>query len=129
MQINPSFNNQISSIFVLIMLEVLDQIKEIQQEAKKILDEANIEAEKIKESMLKGISTASEDAFLAEIAQAEKNAEELVEQRKDDIKNEIQKMLNNADQQGKAIESKAKSNYAKAVDYIFNMITSDGAAK
>jgi vacuolar-type H+-ATPase subunit H len=111
------------------MLEVLDQIKEIQEEAKKIIDEAKIKAEKIKESMSKDISTASEDAFLAEIAQAEKNAEELIEKRKDDIKKEIQKMLISAEQEGKAIESKAKNNYVKAVDYILNMLTSDGVKK
>ena len=111
------------------MLEVMEQIKEVQQEAKKIIEEAKIKAEKIKESMLKDIATASEDAFNAEIAQAEKNAEQLVEKRKSDIKKEIQKILDAAEQQGKAIESKVKINYEKAVDFIVNMITNHGDQK
>ena len=111
------------------MLEVLDQIKEIQQEAKKIIDEAKIKAEKSKESMKEEIATASENTYLAEIAQAEKNGEELIEARKVEIKKEIQKILSNAEQEGKTIKSKIKSNYEKAVNYVFNMIINQGEEK
>jgi len=59
---------------VLFMLEVLKKIKEKQQEANKIIDDASIEAEKIKQGVLQKAIAANEEVYLAEIAQAEKRA-------------------------------------------------------
>ncbi|GAH04348.1 unnamed protein product, partial [marine sediment metagenome] len=97
------------------MFEVLKIIKEKQQEAKKIIDEANIKAEKINQALLQKSGTINEEAYLAEIAQAEKRADELKLEANLGIDAEIKQILSMAEQQAKDIEIKAKFNQGKAV--------------
>jgi len=104
------------------MLEVLKKIKEKQQEANKIIDDASIEAEKIKQGVLQKAIAANEEVYLAEIAQAEKRAAELQENSRLGIEREIKQILITAEQQGKEIEIKAKVNHEKAVKYVLDMI-------
>lgn len=104
------------------MLEILNKVKEQQQEAKKIIDDAFIKAEKIKEGMLQKSVAANEEAFLAEIAQAEKRADELHKGHNLGIDQEIKQIINKAEQQAKEIETKAKVNYKKAVNEVIDMI-------
>ena len=47
------------------MLEVLKKIKEKQQEAKKIINDASITAEKIKKGLLQKSVVANEEAILS----------------------------------------------------------------
>lgn len=126
---NSSFLCKKCSVMGILMLEELDQIKEIQKEAKKIIEEAYIKAKEIEESKAKEISTANEDAFLESIAQAEKKAEKLQETYKIDLEAEIQKILQTAEHESKLIESKAQNNYEKAINHIFNMIIKEGEQK
>ncbi len=111
------------------MLEILNLIKENQQEAKKIINDASIEAEKIKEGLLKKSVTANEEAFLAEIAQAEKKADESQKSSSLGINQEIKEIMNKADQQAKEIENKAKVNHEKAVNFVIDMIFSKSEKK
>jgi len=104
------------------MLEFLNIIKEKQQEAKKIINKASIEAEKIKQGLVLKSKTANEEAFLAEIAQAEKRADELHKNSSLGIKQEIKEILNNVEIQVKEIENKVKINYEKAVNEVINML-------
>ena len=126
---NSSFLCKICSVMVLLMLEELDQIKEIQKEAKKIIEEAYIEAKKIRESKSKEVSTANEDAFLENIAKAEKNAEKLQQTCKIDVEDEMKKILKTAEQESKIVESKAQNNYEKAVNHVIKMIIEEGDQK
>ena len=103
------------------MLEVLKIIKEKQQEAKKIIDEANIKAEKIKQALLQKSGTINEEAYLAEIAQAEKRANELKLQNSLGTDTEINQIRNRAEQQAKEIEIKAKINQERAVNYVLDL--------
>ncbi len=107
---------------MLFMLEVLNLIKENQQEAKKIIKDASIEAEKIKQGLLQKSVAANEEAFLAEIAQAEKRADELQKSISLGIEQEIKQILSTAEQQAKEIEIKAKINHKKAVNAVLDMI-------
>jgi len=104
------------------MLEILKIIKDNQQEAKKIINNAIIEAEKIKEGLLQKSLTANEEAFLAEIAQAEKRADELQKSSILGIDQEIKQILSTGEQQAKKIEIKAKVNHEKAVNDVIDMI-------
>ncbi len=85
------------------MLEVLKIIKENQQEAKKIINDAIIEAEKIKEGLLQKSVTANEEAFLTEIAQAEKRADESQKSSSRGIDQETKQILSKAEQTAKEI--------------------------
>ncbi len=111
------------------MLEILNQIKENQKEAKKIINDASLEAEKIKEGLLKKSVTANEEAFLAEIAQAEKRADESQKSSSLGIDQETKKILSKAEQQAKEIENKAKVNQEKAVNFVLDMIFSKSEKK
>lgn len=104
------------------MLEVLNKIKEIQQEAKKIINDASIEAEKIKQSLVQKSIAANEEAFLTEITQAEKRADELQKSSSLGFDKEMKLILSIAEQQAREIEIKAKVNHEKAVNDVVDMI-------
>ncbi len=104
------------------MLEILNLIKENQQEVKKIINDASIEAEKINQGLLQKSVAANEEAFLAEIAQAEKRADELQKSSSLGMDQEIKQILNTAEQQAKKIEIKAKANYKKAINDVLEML-------
>ena len=104
------------------MLEVLKKIKEKQQEAKKIIDEASIEAQKIKQGLLEKSVAVNEEAYLAEIAQAEKRADELLNSSSLGIDQQIKQILSKGEQQAKEIEIKAKTNHEKAVNNVLDII-------
>ena len=104
------------------MLEVLNVIKEKQQEAKKIINDASIEAEKIKQGLLQKSVAENEKAFLGEIAQAEKRADELQKSSSLGMDQKIKQILSTAEQQAKEIEIKAKVNHNKAVNDVLDMI-------
>ncbi|KKN12146.1 hypothetical protein LCGC14_1019490 [marine sediment metagenome] len=104
------------------MLEILNIIKEDQLKAKKIINNASIEAEKIMQGLLQKSVAANEEAFLAEITQAEKRADELQKSSSSGIDQEIKQILSTAEQQAKEIELKAKLNHEKAVNAVLDMI-------
>ncbi len=104
------------------MLEVLKKIKEKQQEAKKIIGEASIEAQKIKQGLLEKSVAVNEEAYLAEIAQAEKRADELLNSSSLGIDQRIKQILSKGEQQAKEIEIKAKINHEKAVNNVLDII-------
>ena len=104
------------------MLEVLKIIKEKQQEANKIIDDASIEAEKIKQSLLQKSKAVNEEAFLAEISQAEQKADELLNSSSLGIDQEIKQIMSKAEQHTKEIEIKAKVNHEKAVKAVLEML-------
>ena len=111
------------------MLEVLKIIREKQQEAKKIIDEANFKAEKIKQALLQKSGAINEEAYLTEIAQAEKRANELKSQSSLGIEGEIKHILSIAEQQAKKIEMKANANQEKAVYYVLDLLFYRGGKK
>ena len=140
MSLIPSFHSEailvvmekrieIRLLSVLFMLEVLKIIKENQQEAKKIINNAYIEAEKIKEGLLQKSVTANEEAFLTAIAQAEKRADESQKSSSLGIDQETKQILSTAEQQAKEIENKAKVNHEKAVNFVLDMIFSKSEKK
>ncbi len=135
MSLIPSFHSEailvvmekrieIRLLSVLFMLEVLKIIKENQQEAKKIINNASIEAEKIKQGLLQKSVAANEEAFLTEIAQAEKRADESQKSSSLGIDQETKQILSTAEQTAKEIENKAKVNHEKAVNFVIDMIFS-----
>jgi vacuolar-type H+-ATPase subunit H len=111
------------------MHEVLNIIKEKQQEAKKIINDASIEAEKIRKDLLEKSVTANEEAYLSEITQAEKRAQEMLKSSNLGIDQKIKQILSTAEQQAKNIEIKAKVNHEKAVNEVMDIIFYRGEKK
>ncbi len=111
------------------MLEVLNLIKEKQREAQKIIDDASIEAEKIKQGLLQKTVAANKEGYLAEIALVEKKADELQKNSSSGIDKEIKMILSTAEQQAKVIEINAKANHDKAVNDVLEMIFNRGDKK
>jgi len=111
------------------MLEVLNIVKENQQEAKKIINNATIEAEKIKQGLLQKSEAANEEAFIAEIIKAEKRADELLKSSSLGIDQEKKQMMSAAEQQIKKIDIQAKVNHEKAVNAVVDMIFNRGEKK
>ncbi|MHA1474617.1 MAG: hypothetical protein ACTSRX_00080 [Promethearchaeota archaeon] len=111
------------------MREVLNLIKEKQQEAKKIINDASIEAEKIKQGLLQKSVAANNEGYLAEITQAEKKADELLKTGILGIDQDIKQILITAEQQVKEIEIKAKGNHEKAVNDVVDMLLSRSEKK
>jgi len=107
---------------VLFMFEVLNKIREKQKEAKKIINDASLEADKIKQGLMQKSVAISEEAYLAEIAQAEKRANELLKSSSLGAEQEIKKISSATEQQVNEIEIKAKINYEKAVNVILEML-------
>jgi vacuolar-type H+-ATPase subunit H len=93
-----------------------------QQEAKKIINEASIKAQKIKQDLLQKSVAANEEAYLAEIAQAQKRADELQKSSSLGIDQQIKQILSKGEQQAKEIEIKAKTNHEKAVNNVLDII-------
>ena len=111
------------------MLEILNIIKEKQQEAKKIIYDASIEAEKIKKNLLQESLAANEEAYLAEIAQAEKRANELQNSSSQSMEQEIKQILSTGEQHAKEIVIKAKHNHEKAVNDVLAMLLNRSVKK
>ena len=111
------------------MREVLNLIREKQQEAKKIIKDAYIEAEKIKQGLLQKSVAANNEGYLAEITQAEKKADELLKTGVSGIDQEINQILITAEQQVKEIEIKAKNNHEKAVNDVIDLIVNRSEKK
>jgi vacuolar-type H+-ATPase subunit H len=104
------------------MIDILKRIQKTQQEAKKIISDALIEADKIKQGMIQKSIEVNKESYLAEIAQAEKRANVLLKSNNIGIKLEIKKIFSTAERQAKEIEIKAKVNHEKAVNDVLNLI-------
>ena len=111
------------------MREVLNLIREKQQEAKKIIKDAYIEAEKIKQGLLQKSVAANNEGYNAEITQAEKKADELLKTGVSGIDQEINQILITAEQLVKEIEIKAKNNHEKAVNDVIDLIVNGSEKK
>ena len=74
------------------------------------------------QDLLQKTKAINKEAFLAEIAQAEKIADELLKSSSIGVEQEIKQILSTADQQAKEIEIKAKLNHEKAVNAVLDMI-------
>ena len=104
------------------MSDFLKIIIEKQQEAKKIINNASIEAEKIKQSLLQKSQAVNEEAFLVEISQAEQKADELLKSSSLGIDQELKQIMSKAEQHAKEIVIKAKVNQEKAVNVVLEML-------
>ncbi|MHA1521433.1 MAG: hypothetical protein ACTSRK_14715 [Promethearchaeota archaeon] len=104
------------------MFEKLKKIQEVQLEAKKIIHDALKEVDIINQGLLQKSINVNEESYQAEIAQAKKRAEDLLETSSIGIDLEIKNILSNAEKQSNEIEKKAKTNHEKAVNHIVEMI-------
>jgi V/A-type H+-transporting ATPase subunit G/H len=104
------------------MLDILKKIKDIQKEADKIIEDAKLEAKKIKQGLDQKAIAANEETYRMEIAKAEKTAEELQTTSILGMDEEIKKLLSSAEQKAKEIEIKAEENYDKAVQEILGIL-------
>lgn len=104
------------------MTENLRIIQETQEKANKILDNALIEAEKIKKGLLQKSTEAYEETYRTEIAQAEKYAQNLLKSSSKGIEVELEQILKSGEQLVLEVEKQAKTKEKEAVKHIINII-------
>lgn len=91
-------------------------------ESKKIIEEANAQAEKIKKEASQKSLTAYNTVYNKILKKGEKEAAELKIKKEKDTKHELEKTKSKSEKTAKEIEMKSKRNFEKAVDYVFNSV-------
>lgn len=104
------------------MLEVFKAIKEKEIEAKKIIEEALAQAEKIKREAELIALQEYEKAYKSAMGSFKQKIAELKEQMAESINLEVKNILSKAEEKAKEIEIRAKSRFDDAVETILNDI-------
>ena len=107
---------------MLTVLEAFKAIKETHLEAKRIIDAATNEAEKLKKEAEQKALSVYEKAYETNLSQAERKAMGIKRKAVKDAEHELEKFLLNAEDQAKGIEAKARKNFKKAVDSVLDTI-------
>ena len=104
------------------MLEAFKAIKEKHLEAKKIIEEAMAQAEKLKNEIEQKGIIAYEEAYRTALNQAKRKAIALKRKAEEEAEYELKKFLAKAEDQAKRIEVKASKNFDTAVRSVLNMV-------
>jgi hypothetical protein len=104
------------------VLKVFKEIKEINLEAKKIIEEARVQVEKINREAHQKSSIAYETYYKKILKKADEEALELKREKEKDIENELKKTKIESEKIAKEVEVKSEKNFEKAVDYVFKII-------
>ena len=91
-------------------------------EAKRIVEEATAQAEKLMSEAEQKALAVYEEAYKNTLSQAEQKAMDLKRKAAKDAEHELAKFLSNAEDQAKGIEAKAKKNFKTAVNSVLNMV-------
>lgn len=91
-------------------------------EAKKIIEEANAQAEKISKEASQKSLAAYNTVYNKILKKGEKEAVKLKIKNEQDTKHELEKTKSKSEKTAKEIEVKSKRNFEKAVDYVFNSV-------
>ena len=97
-------------------------IKETSLEAKRILEEAKAQAERIKKEGEQKASSRYGEVYAATISQAEQKAIDLKRDVAKKAEHELKDTLCQAEQQVKEIEAKATKNFERAVNIVLDEI-------
>ena len=104
------------------VLEAFKAIKEKHLEAKRIVEEATAQAEKLRNRIEQKALIVYEEAYRTTLNQGEQKAMALKRKAEKDAEHELKKFLSNAEDQAKGIEAKASKNFKTAVDSVLNMV-------
>lgn len=104
------------------MFEVFKAIKEKETEAKKIIEEALAQAEKIKREAERIALQEYEKAYKSAMSSFNQRVAELKEQMAESVNREVKNILSKAEEKSKEIEIRAKSRFEDAVEMILNDI-------
>ena len=91
-------------------------------EAKRIVEEATAQAEKLMNETEQKALTVYEEAYKTTIRQTEQKAMNLKRKAVKVAEHELAKFLSTAEDQAKGIEAKARKNFKTAVDSVLNMV-------
>jgi len=106
------------------MLPALKTIAEVENEAKKIVEAANIRAEEIKRKAREESEKVYEKTCRQTVAQAKRRAAELEKKTREDAELEAKKILTQAEEQTQKIRAKAKANFDAAVETALHEVLS-----
>jgi vacuolar-type H+-ATPase subunit H len=107
---------------VLSMLKVFEEIKEKNLEAKRIIERAKEQAEKIRKDAEQKSSEVYEIAHNAILEKAEREVTELKRRMAVDTEHELEKIRSESYQIAERIEETAEKNLNKAVDCVLTMV-------
>jgi vacuolar-type H+-ATPase subunit H len=105
-------------------MEILRTIRNTEIAARKILDEANIRAEKIRRETENKAEEVYKKVYEETIAESRRRVVELKRKVKDDAEREAESFLHDAEEQTKKIRAKAESRFDEAVRLILDEILS-----
>ncbi|UCD26018.1 MAG: hypothetical protein JSV75_03660 [Candidatus Bathyarchaeota archaeon] len=106
------------------MFEILRKIRGEEREAMKILEEANIQAEKIKQKAEEKAEKVYEEAYEEVVSEASQKSMKLKERAREDAERESKKFLFHAEKQMKELRAKAGKKIDVAVNAILKEIVS-----
>jgi vacuolar-type H+-ATPase subunit H len=104
------------------MLKVFEEIKEKNLEAKRIIERAKEQAEKIRKDAEQKSSEVYEIAHNAILEKAEREVTELKRRMAVDTEHELEKIRSESYQIAERIEETAEKNLNKAVDCVLTMV-------
>lgn len=104
------------------LLKILKVVKDAEKEARRILDEANIQAEGIRREAKRKAEAAYEDAYEKAIAETKRKSGELKQKKMDEAELEAENFLHRAEEQIEEIRAKAEKRFDDAVNAVMNEI-------
>ena len=106
------------------MFEVLKTITDAEMEARKIVETATVQAEKIKQEVRERLAEIYNEAYEEATAEAKIRSLDLKKKLMEDAKREAEGVLRDAEKQINEIQVKARENFNEVIDAIVGEITS-----
>ena len=96
----------------------------MERESGKIVDVAKTQAEDIRRKTEENLGAVYRKTFDQSIVEAKRGTAELVQKTKENVKREVNKILQTNQIQIEELQKKANKNFEKAVDFVVNEIVS-----
>ena len=106
------------------MFEVLKTINDAEMEARRIVEKATVQAEKIEQEIREKLEAIYNKAYEEAAADAKLRSLELRKKMMEDAKREAEGVIRDAEKQIKEIQVKSRENFYEVINAILGEITS-----
>lgn len=106
------------------MLNAIKTIRDVEREAKEILDRAKVQADMITKKAENSLPSVYRKAYEEAISEARNRSVELIEETKKKTESLAKSILSTSKRELDRVQENARKNFDTAVDFIFNEITS-----
>ncbi len=108
----------------LTMHNAIKMIRDVEREAKEILDQAKLQADMITQKTENNLPSVYRKAYEEAISEARNRSVELIEETKEKTESLAKNILGTSKGEIDRVQENARNNFDTAVDFIFNEITS-----